>query len=66
MTDRNEKVARSRREFLKTIGVGAGAAGAVAVTGAGEAKAEAPSLPDGSAGYRETEHVKRVYELARF
>lgn len=64
MTDRNEKVARSRREFLKTIG--AGAAGAVAVTGAGEAKAVAPSLPDGSAGYRETEHVKRVYELARF
>jgi hypothetical protein len=60
------KETRSRREFLKTVGVGAGAAGAAAVTGAVEAPAEAAALPDGNAGYRETEHVKRVYQLARF
>jgi hypothetical protein len=65
MSDRDKKETRSRREFLKTVGVGAGAAGAVAVTGTGEVKADA-ALPEGSAGYRETEHVKRVYQLSRF
>jgi hypothetical protein len=65
MTDREKKETRSRREFLKTVGVGAGAAGAVAVTGAGEAKSE-EARSEGSLGYRETEHVKRVYQLSRF
>jgi hypothetical protein len=64
MTERKET--RSRREFLKTVGVGAGAAGAAVVTASVEAPAEAKALPDGGAGYRETEHVKRVYQLARF
>ena len=64
MTDKKET--RSRREFLKTVGVGAGAAGAAAVTGTAPLPAEAATPAENSAGYRETEHVKRVYELARF
>jgi hypothetical protein len=65
MTDRDKKEKQSRRAFFKTVGLGAGAAGALAVTGGGDAKADA-ARPDGSPGYRETEHVKRVYQLSRF
>jgi|GEM_PF-1704420 Nitrous oxide reductase len=58
----------TRREFFRRAGLGAGAlAGAVALGDAvagNEAKA-AEAAPK-SQGYRETEHVKRVYELARF
>ena len=54
-----------RRDFLKLVGLGtvAGAA-AVAAKAGGQAKAQ-PAKP-GSAGYRETAHVKRVYDLSRF
>lgn len=57
-----------RREFLKTAGLAAGVAGA-----AGAALTSAPAKaqePGGDrrrdAGYRETEHVRKYYELARF
>ena len=55
----------TRREFFRTGLLGAGAAGALAVAKAtGVEAAEAPE--SGAAGYRETEHVKTVYRLARF
>jgi len=59
--------APSRRDFLKTAGLSAGAA---VVTGgvlsAGVVNA-APSLKnEKTTGYRETEHVKKYYESAKF
>lgn len=53
-----------RRSFLKLAGlgtVGTVAAAASTVT----ANADEPA-PQGNGDYRESEHVKRVYELARF
>jgi hypothetical protein len=54
-----------RRDFLKLAGLGA-LAGATAAAGtARPAKAVSAETPSGS-GYRETEHVKKAYELSRF
>ncbi len=66
--DKNKKRI-SRRGFLRGAGMGAGAAGvaAVALTGTSPVRAEsAGGDRRKSAGYRETEHVRRVYELSRF
>jgi hypothetical protein len=61
----DDKAATSRRGFFRIAVLGAGAAGALTVVGkATGAKAGAPAKA--AAGYRETEHVKRVYALARF
>jgi hypothetical protein len=55
----------TRRTFFRAVGLGAGAAGVVAVAEtAGVAAAPAPE--ENTAGYRETEHVKTAYRLARF
>jgi hypothetical protein len=56
-----------RRDFLKLAGLGAGAAGVAAagITHA-EAKVETAKPEDRSRGYRESEHVKKYYALARF
>jgi hypothetical protein len=59
-------VAPARRALFRTVGLGVGAAGA-AVAGLEPATAEAAATrPDGSLGYRETEHVKKAYDTARF
>jgi hypothetical protein len=57
--------AAKRREFLKLAGLGSvtAVAGAASVAAPVEAKEE-PSAR--AAGYRETAHVRKVYELARF
>ena len=57
-----------RRAFMKKAGIGVGAVGAVAV---GLSKTSAAAAPGtgatpGKSGYRETEHVKKYYETARF
>ena len=58
------KSTTDRRSFLKLAGLGA--AGSVA-TAAGAKTANADEAdPKRLAGYSETEHVKKVYELARF
>jgi hypothetical protein len=60
-----EATGAKRREFLKLAGLGT-------VTGAppvavGTKPAEAEVAAEGRrAGYRETAHVKKAYELARF
>ncbi len=61
-----EKAKRvARRDLFKLAGLGV-AAGAVAIAGTKrEAAAATPDAGDGS-GYRETEHVKTYYELAKF
>jgi len=57
-----------RRDFFRKAGLGAGAAGAAAI-GLSAAKTDA-AVPDKGAkqgaGYRETAHVKKFYELAKF
>jgi hypothetical protein len=57
--------AAGRRDFLKLASVGA-AAGTVAAAIGGTREAEAAAPEARTEGYRETAHVKRFYELARF
>ncbi len=57
-----------RRDFFRKASLGVGAAGA-AVAGLSASKTKAAELAKGAstgAGYRETAHVKKYYELARF
>ena len=62
MKQNKKEVGADRRSFLKLAGAGAVAGGAALLPGgeaeASEAKAK-PSL------YRETDHIRRYYELAR-
>jgi hypothetical protein len=53
-----------RRDFLKLAGLGS--LSGAAVVAAGAMPAEAKSEPPQGDGYRESAHVKKVYELARF
>ena len=60
-----EATATKRRDFLKLAGLGSVTAVAGAAVAAAPAQAnEEPSVR--AAGYRETAHVKKAYELARF
>lgn len=61
-----ERDGLARRDFLRTAGLGAVAGvGAVALGGGNDAEADAPS--DTAKGrYRETDHVRQVYDLSRF
>ena len=55
-----------RRGFLRATGVGAVAGvGAVVLGGAERADAKAPE-PETKGRYRETDHVRQVYDLSRF
>lgn len=56
----------SRRGFLRIAGIGAVAGAAGAVAGGVTAPAKAREAGPGRVGYRESEHVKRYYDLARF
>ncbi|MBK1698333.1 hypothetical protein [Rhodovibrio salinarum] len=64
----------ARRKFVRSAGLGLGAAGAAAVYfgrgGSDEAQAAQPEKAGGQgktqAGYQETDHVRRYYQLARF
>ena len=68
MKDRKEGTSLGRRDFFRKAGLGAGAVGSAAI-GLSGAKAQAGQPVErspGSVGYRETKHVKKFYELARF
>jgi len=67
MTDRKAAKSLARREFLKTAGLTTGAVGAAAVAlSSPKAKAAGATPAKGEqTGYRETEHVRKYYELAR-
>jgi hypothetical protein len=66
MKDARKPKSLRRREFLKVAGLAGGAAGIAAAAGApAGAKKGAPDGGKGSA-YRETEHVKKYYDSARF
>ena len=70
MSKEQEVRSAPRRDFLRLAGLGGVAAGAAALTGgtaeAGAAAATTERPGGGETGYRETAHVKRFYELARF
>ncbi len=73
MAKRNEVKSPSRRAFLRNAGTGVGAAGLAAAGLAVSEVAEAATKPDAKdfrnfkkSTYRETEHVKKAYETARF
>jgi hypothetical protein len=55
-----------RRDFLKAAGVAGGAAGVAAVTLT--AKSSQAAVPAGrnESGYRETDHIRKYYESARY
>lgn len=55
-----------RRGFMKLAGLGAGAAGATMGLALPKAEAATPAPATEHAGYRETEHVKTYYRMARF
>jgi hypothetical protein len=63
MSDPKDIRTTSRRELLKFAGLAAGVAGATAAAGTAKAAAPVERAQDG--GYRETDHVRKYYELAR-
>jgi hypothetical protein len=64
MKKEQEATGAKRRDFLKLAGLGSVGAVAGAAVAAPVAAKEAPSTR--GTGYRETPHVKKAYELARF
>lgn len=60
------KTGNGRRDFIKLAGLGAaaGSAGLVAVVAPAAAVEAEPA--GGRPGYRESDHVKKAYEVARF
>ena len=63
MSKKKEADTVARRDFFRQA-VGLGAAGAAAALGA--TSANAGQVSEETQGYRETDHVKTYYELARF
>jgi hypothetical protein len=65
MSEKKERGAdKSRRDFLRIAGIGTVTGGAALAVGSAPAAAE--TRADGSLGYRETDHVKTFYKLAKF
>ena len=63
---KKETASLDRRDFFRKVGLGAGVA-ATAGLGASAAQAAAPDRkPVKGSGYRETDHVKTYYKLARY
>ena len=66
MNEQKSLKSPQRREFFKTAGFGAGAAIVAAGSLGPTAEPAAGCASAPSQGYRETDHVKRVYELSKF
>ncbi len=66
--NQRETTAIDRRGFFRKASLGVGVAGAAAAgLSASKVKAAEPvANASNGAGYRETAHVKKFYELARF
>lgn len=64
--NRKERKATDRRAFLRLTGAGVAAGGIAAVTMGGEAEAARAAAPRQDGGYRETDHVRKFYDSARF
>jgi hypothetical protein len=62
---KKEEKSVGRRDFFRKAGAGAAGAAAVGLAAGPAAAVEAkPSVE--TSGYRETDHVKKYYELAKF
>jgi hypothetical protein len=67
MSKKKQEMSVGRRDFFRKAGLGAGAVGAAAVgLSAEQVQAETAKTSPDSAGYRETAHVKKYYELCKF
>ena len=66
MSSDHDGRAAPRRQFLKLASLGAVAGTVAAAAGASSETAVAAAPEPEGKGYRETAHVKRVYEVARF
>jgi hypothetical protein len=64
MSDERDRDQAKRRDFLKLMGIG-GIAGATALANGGP-PTEAAEKAVSEIGYRETAHVRKFYETARF
>ena len=65
MAQRPRRNKAKRRDFLKLVGLGSLAGAATAVTGGKTPEAQAAEKPQGP-GYRETAHVRKYYDTAKF
>jgi hypothetical protein len=63
--EKNAAAKVDRRGFLKQAGRVIGTAGAAATIGGADALAKSDDALGEAAGYRETEHVRTYYKLAR-
>jgi hypothetical protein len=63
--EQEAKTAAKRRQFLKLAGLGTLSGAAAAAIGGPDAEAK-DETGSRTGGYRETEHVRKAYELARF
>jgi hypothetical protein len=63
MRQNKKEAVADRRSFLKLAGASAAAGGAALMTG--EKKAQASEAKPKTSLYRETDHIRRYYELAR-
>jgi hypothetical protein len=66
MSSDQDAKAGGRRQFLKLASLGAVASTVAVVAGQSQRPAQAAEPETEGKGYRETEHVRKVYELARF
>jgi len=66
MKKQKETAKAKRREFLKLAGLGTLATAAAAGAGAPDCVEAATSETSTGSGYRETEHVRKAYDLSRF
>ena len=62
----DEKKPAGRRDFLRLASLGAVTGTGAAIAGGVHGEAEAAEPDQRAKGYRETLHVKKFYELARF
>ena len=65
MKEKCDRAKADRRGFLKLAGVGAVTGGVALVSGKGVAEASTTADDTGRL-YKETDHIKTYYELARF
>ena len=66
MTNKDHETREGRRGFLKMASAGTVAGAAVALVGGEQAQAALSDADKAASGYRETAHVKKVYDLSRF
>ena len=66
MKKETDKEVANRREFLKRTGVAAGAVAVGATQTAQAASLTEQPVEVSQSGYRESDHVKTYYDLARF